>query len=219
MTRDCSSLLIARVSEHHGSHTVCRKTSVPQPRPTIEHMMKFQLGGCNMKKWMDSYPAQLFVLQSQNSRAFCEQFDFDRWQGVWCGKVSLCAPPVVEENKSTDHNRSSIFTWSTTKWIAMWHDFFRYDVYLSRLSVWTFSHGDKWKVQLSPNTLHIHRTIKDYYSVIFEGWDALRSCLRSNTADFKSMTWPHKANKTCHIVTETGKAWLRVFFRYGMCLK
>lgn len=113
MTRDCSSLLIARAREHHGSHAVCGETSVPHHRPTIEHMMKFHLRGFFMRtqQWMDSYPAQLFVLQSQNSSAFSEKFDFDRWQGVCGGEVSLCAPPVVKKKKSTDHNRRfSIFT-------------------------------------------------------------------------------------------------------------
>lgn len=47
-----------------------------------------------------SHPAQLFVFQSQDSGALGEEFDFDGGQRVCGGEISLCAPPVAEENKS-----------------------------------------------------------------------------------------------------------------------
>lgn len=52
------------------------------------------------RRTLSSHPAQLFVLQGQDSGAFGEEFDFDRGQGVCGGEISLRAPPVVGENKS-----------------------------------------------------------------------------------------------------------------------
>lgn len=64
-----------------------------QHQPLIERIVE-------MERRHVSHPAQLFVLQCQDSSAFGEEFDFDRWQGVCAREISLCAPPVAEENKS-----------------------------------------------------------------------------------------------------------------------
>lgn len=46
----------------------------------------------------ESYPAQLFVLQSQDPCALSKQFHFDHREWVGGGEVSLCAPPADKHN-------------------------------------------------------------------------------------------------------------------------
>ncbi len=54
------------------------------------------------KRRIESYPAQLLVLQGQDPGALCEELHFDRWQRVCGGEVSLGSPTENTHTNSID---------------------------------------------------------------------------------------------------------------------
>ncbi len=90
---------------HHFYNTIITSNSPQTPQKTNRMT---DVKATRKKRRIESYPAQLLVLQGQDPCALCEELHFDRWQRVCGGEVSLGSP--TENTHTHTHTQTTLMS-------------------------------------------------------------------------------------------------------------